>query len=65
MKNTTKKPNPIVRVFMRRDELTQKEAESQYEDLRGEFNDALANDEDPIDVLYSYGLEIDYAIYLM
>ena len=49
--------NEIVRVLMKRDEMTEEEAR----ELVNECREMIADGEDPTDVLqYELGLEIDY-----
>lgn len=48
--------NEIVRILMRRDDMTQEEAEETLAEAR----EAIYDGEDPEEVLYDLGLEPDY-----
>ena len=48
--------NEIVKILMRRDEMSEEEAMETYAEAR----EAIADGEDPEEVLYDLGLEIDY-----
>lgn len=48
--------NKIVKILMRRDDMTEEEARELVEDCRERINDG----EDPEEVLYDLGLEHDY-----
>jgi hypothetical protein len=48
--------NEIVRILMDRDEMTEEEAREVVADAR----EMIADGEDPEEVLYDLGLEIDY-----
>ena len=48
--------NRLVRLFMIRDELTKQEAEELVQEMR----DRVHNGENPEDILYEEGLELDY-----
>lgn len=58
-----KKVNKVVEILMRRDDMTQQEAENLLKQVREEINDVI-EDDDPAaveDIMYTeLGLEMDY-----
>ena len=55
------KLNPIVRIFMTRDEMSHQEARELLQEMRQQ----VAAGEDPEEVLYENGLEPDYIYNLL
>lgn len=53
--------NEIVKILMRRDNMTEEEAEETYAEAR----EAICDGEDPEEVLYDLGLEPDYIFDLL